>query len=86
MRMHARHADSGDDVAQLVKRFAARRKLTFKEVVNDALRAGLATLTEAGRPKRQSFRIRPVSLGRPRLPNLDDIAEVLVIAAGDRRR
>lgn len=74
-----------EDVARLVKKVAEREKHSFKKVVNDALRAGLATLTQTGRPRRQSFRIHPVSLGRPRLPNLDDIAEVLAVAEGDRR-
>jgi hypothetical protein len=74
-----------EDVARLVKQVAERQKHSFKKVVNDALRAGLASLTESARPKRRTFRIRPVSLGRPRLPNVDDIAEVLAVAEGDRR-
>jgi hypothetical protein len=39
------------DVAQKLKRRMAEKKLTLKEAVNQALRAGLAT--EARRPKAQ---------------------------------
>jgi hypothetical protein len=36
-----------DDVAQLLKRAGERRRQSFEEVVNEALRAGLASLTES---------------------------------------
>ena len=73
-----------DDVAALLRRLAERRRLPLKRIVNDAMRAGLAALTERSGRRRRAYRIRPVSLGRPRLPSLDDIAGVLAVAEGER--
>jgi hypothetical protein len=74
-----------DDVAALLRRLAEQRRQPFKRIVNDAMRAGLAVLASAPRPARRPYRMRPVSLGAPRLPNIDDIARVLAVAEGDRR-
>lgn len=49
-----------EDVAADLKRLARRRGKPLKEIVNDALRAGLrAQRAPAGRP----YRLEPVSLG-----------------------
>ncbi|GEL17963.1 hypothetical protein [Pseudonocardia asaccharolytica] len=58
---------------------------TFKEVLNDALRAGLSRL-ESPAPSRPTSFTRPVSLGRPALPDVDDVAEVLVLVENDTYR
>jgi hypothetical protein len=70
------------DVAALLKRVMARRKSSLKTVVNEALREGLRGMV-APPPPPTSYTIRPVSLGRCRLPNVDNIAEVLALAEGD---
>lgn len=64
------------DVAARLKGLRKRRDQTFKEVVNSALRAGLDRLESPGKNLSKPYALRPVSLG-PRLPNLDNIAEVL---------
>ena len=46
------------DVALKLKRRMAARKLTLKEAVNQALRAGLAT---EERPRQKPFRVDPFS-------------------------
>jgi hypothetical protein len=74
-----------DDVAAMLRRAASRRKATFKQVVNDALRSGLPA-SEPRPKKRHRYRLRPLSAGRPLLPSLDNIAEVLSIAEGDAHR
>lgn len=66
-----------DDVAALLQRLSRERRRAFKHIVNDALRAGLAILAAQPPARRRRYRLKPVSLGRPRLPNLDNIAEVL---------
>jgi len=71
-----------DDVAVLIEKVRARREATFKEVVNEALRLGLKAL-EAPDSKPEPYRTRPKSLGRCRLPNVDDVASVLAIAEGE---
>jgi hypothetical protein len=71
-----------EDVAMQLDRVRRRRRAPLKRVVNEALREGLARLDE---PQPQTeFRTRTVSLGRCRLGNLDDVAEVLELAEGER--
>ena len=48
------------DVAETLKKKAHRGRKSFKQVVNEALRAGLAS-QDAPPPRR--YRLRPVSLG-----------------------
>lgn len=71
-----------DDVAVLLRQIQEQRKASLKEVVNAALREGLAGLTKAPQPRRL-FRTRGIDLGRCYLPNLDKISEVLAIAEGE---
>jgi hypothetical protein len=72
-----------DDVHRELETACRRDKRTFRAVVNEALRAGLLALEQKpGRPV-EAYRTEPVSLGRPRLPDLDNIAEVLALAEGD---
>jgi len=47
----------------------------FKQVVNDALREGLARLSSPA--EAQPFRTQPVDLGSCYYPNLDNVWEVL---------
>lgn len=69
-----------DDVAEALERLLKRRGTSMKALVNDALRLGLAELAEP-EPK-ATFRTKAVSL-RPRVSNVDDVAEVLALAEGD---
>jgi hypothetical protein len=71
-----------DDVAQLLERVRKRRGETLKQLVNEALRAGLAQL-EAPRTPRKRYRTKGVSLGSCLLDNVDDVAEALAAADGE---
>lgn len=71
-----------DDVAVELARVRSQRGESFKRVVNDTLRAGLAHAAAAGRPRRP-YCTRPVSLGRCKLDSIDDVARVLAIAEGE---
>ncbi len=63
-----------DDVAARLKRLTGFS--SFKEAVNEALRAGLEQL-EAPPPKSQiPYRLQPVKL-EPKITNIDNIAEIL---------
>ncbi len=74
------------DVAKELKSLQERSGRPFKNVVNDVLRAGLTVLLARRQKKAASaYQTRPVSLGNPSLPTLDNIAEVLSIAEGDDR-
>ena len=71
-----------DDVAAMVRTAQKEQKKPFKQVVNDALRAGLAA---SRRSKRQTtfFRTSSAKLGRCLVGDLDDVAEVLAVAEGE---
>ena len=64
-----------DDVAALLEQARKASDTTFKQIVNDALREGLARLSSPA--ETQPFRTRPVDLGRCNYPNLDNVWEVL---------
>ncbi|MBS1856468.1 MAG: DUF2191 domain-containing protein [Acidobacteria bacterium] len=64
-----------DDVAALLEQARKTREATFKQIVNDALREGLARLSSP--PETQPFHTQPVDLGTCYYPNLDNVWEVL---------
>lgn len=74
-----------DDVAAQLEQLRARGDRSFKALVNDILRAGLAHLDRTEQRPQGPF-TRVVSLGTPRLPDLDDVSETLAIAEGDAYR
>lgn len=74
-----------DDVAAQLDQLRAHRDRPFKDIVNDVLRAGLAQL-EREQPVRQGPYTRTVSLGRPRLPDIDDVSEALALVEGEDYR
>jgi hypothetical protein len=70
-----------DDVAALLKRVARTRNARLKEVVNEALRRGLANATAV--PVRGTFRTASVALGRCRTGTVDNVADALAAAEGE---
>jgi hypothetical protein len=75
-----------EDVAKLLDRLRAERRTSLKAIVNEVLRAGLTAVMAKPRRPRAAYATRPVSLGRPRLPDLDDVAGVLALIEGDDHR
>ena len=71
-----------DDVAIRLQRLKQKDDQTFKTLVNAVLRAGLDQLEAPASSSRSTYRLKPVPL-RPRLPNLDNIAEVLASVEGE---
>jgi hypothetical protein len=74
-----------DDVARLLERVRRRRRTSLKQLVNEALREGLARLEAPPRPRRRHT-TKAVSLGRCLLHDVDDVAEALAAAEGERFR
>ena len=72
-----------EDVTAELGRLQKARNESFKRTVNAVLRAGLATLGAKRPLKSRRYQTEPVSLGTPRLKNLDDISEVLAFAEGE---
>jgi hypothetical protein len=71
-----------DDVAVQLEDLRRKRDLTFKDVVNDALRRGLRDLQSGGKPTQKPFKTKVYDLGRARFP-IDNIAEALAFAEGE---
>ena len=68
------------DVAARLDRL--RRTRAFKDVVNEALRAGLDEMEREQSKRLRRYSITPVK-GNPRRTDLDNIAEVLAEVEGD---
>jgi hypothetical protein len=74
------------DVAAVLERLRRRDPRSFKALVNDLLRKGIAQLDPKTPTARASYRTRGAALGACRLPSLDDVAEALAVAEGERFR
>ena len=72
-----------DDVAARLEREQRRRRVPFKRLVNDLLRAGLDA---APRPRRAPFVTIGFALGPSLVGSLDNIEEVLSRAEGETHR
>ena len=73
------------DVAAQTSQLREGGDRSFKQVVNDLLRLGLASRDASAPPRAGPF-TRSVSLGKPLLPDVDDISEVLALIEGEDHR
>jgi hypothetical protein len=73
-----------DDVLEKAKWFAAKRRLPFRTVINEALRAGLRTM--AMPPNAAPYQTKPHKLGLKVGKNLDNIQELLAQIDGEASR
>ena len=74
-----------DDVAVLLERVQSKRKASMKEVVNDALRAGL---TQMIRPpeKQKPFRTKTLIHGPRLIEDITNVSELLARVEGENYR
>lgn len=70
------------DVAVLIEDARDKTKRPLKEIVNEALRRGLAERDPAS-SLRSVYRTPSVNLGACRFPDLDDMAGMMAEAEGD---
>jgi len=73
-----------DDVLQKARATAARRKLPFRTVINEALRAGLAAVATA--PEARPYRTKPHKMGLKSGFTLDNIQELVARIEGEESR
>ena len=73
------------DVAAKLEQMARKRRQSFKTIVNEALRAGLAILDRPSAP-RPPFRTRGFDLGPSLVGSLDDVQGVLARVEGESHR
>jgi len=73
-----------DDVAARVKRESQSRGASFRDTLNDLLRAAL--LGAGNQPRRRALRIKPTHMGhRPGL-NYDNVESLLEYGEGEQHR
>lgn len=73
-----------DDLAVRLERMQAERGATFKDTVNETLRAGIEALESGGASRRgEPFHTTPLPLGRRLVEDLDDVADALAVAEGE---
>jgi hypothetical protein len=75
-----------DDVAADLRRIQSESGQTWKQVVNDVVRAGVAARRAGERQARRVRRTKSVRLGRPLVGDVTNVHDVLSIAEGDGRR
>ena len=73
-----------DDVLEKAKAAAAKRRLPFRTVINEALRAGLKSLVVP--PEAVPYQTKPHKLGLKAGNNLDNIQELLAQVEGEDSR
>jgi hypothetical protein len=71
-----------DDVVVRLEQERRRQRVSFKEIVNEVLRAGLDAL-ERPKSHRVQFQTRGFSLGPSQVGSLDNTEEVLSRAEGE---
>jgi hypothetical protein len=64
------------DVASMLERHRKEHRLGMKEAVNQVLRMGFKAL-EKPAVRRRSFATEVVHHGKARIPNIDDIGQIL---------
>jgi len=73
-----------DDVAARLKRESLSRGASFRDTLNDLLRAALLAIEY--KPRRRALAIRPTHMGHKPGLNYDSIESLLEYGEGDRHR
>jgi plasmid stability protein len=75
-----------DDLAIRLDQRRSRHGESFKQALNEAVRAGLNQLENSAEVPREIRRTKPLALGRRLAGSTDDVGEVLAIAEGEDYR
>jgi plasmid stability protein len=75
-----------DDLAIRLERRRTQHGESFKQALNEAVRAGLAKLEERADAAPEASQTRPLPLGRRLVGGIDNVAEVLAVAEGEDYR
>jgi hypothetical protein len=71
-----------DDVAALLERIRKSKDVSFKALINEALRQGLKEINQPSKPT-ETYQTKSVSLGRCLVGTLDDISEAIALTEGE---
>jgi len=75
-----------DDLAIRLERHRSQHGESFKQALNEAVRAGMNYIENSAEAPREVRRTEPLALGRRLAGSIDDIGEVLAIAEGEDYR
>jgi len=75
-----------DDLAIRLERHRSQHGESFKQALNEAVRAGLNQIESSAEAPREVRRTKPLALGRRLAGSIDDIGEVVAIAEGEDYR
>jgi hypothetical protein len=75
-----------EDLAIRLERHRSQHGESFKQALNEAIRAGLNYIENSAEAPRKVRRTEPLALGRRLASSIDDISEVLAIAEGEDYR
>jgi hypothetical protein len=75
-----------DDLAVRLERHRSQHGESFKQAVNEVIRAGLNQLEKNADVVREVRRTKPLALGRRLAGSIDDVGELLAIAEGEDYR
>ena len=75
-----------DDLAVRLERHRNQRGESFKQALNEAVRAGLNQLEGGADVPREIMRTKPLALGRRLAGGIDDIGELLAVTEGENYR
>lgn len=73
-----------EDVLERVKRESRSRGASFRDTLNDLLRAALVNLET--RPRRRTLKIKPAPMGFRAGLNHDDVESLIEYGEGERHR
>ena len=73
-----------DDVMERARAVAAKLRIPFKAIVNEALRAGLDQVEQPAKQRR--YKTKPHEMGLRQGHNLDNIQELLAQIEGEDSR
>jgi hypothetical protein len=72
-----------DDIMDRVKRESRSRGASFRDTLNDLLRAALSLENQ---PRRRTLKIKPAHMGYRRGLNYDDVESLLEYGEGEQHR
>ena len=75
-----------DDVAVMLENIQSSQRISFRKIVNLALRKCLTQWLSEANPEVGDFRVVPFQAGGALLPNLDMISDVLAVAENEDHR
>lgn len=75
-----------DDVASELEKLRAKRRVSFKEILNEVLRRGLRSEPARGRAAAPRFETTAVDLGPCLIGTIDEVGEALALGEGEAFR